>query len=58
MEYVCSVCKEKIKDGPGVYIDHTEKHIVDMIMENHPDWEENGVCEKCYEYYKKELKGQ
>ena len=58
MEYQCSICGEKIKDDLLVYINHTQEHIIDEIKSSHPDWvEENGVCEKCVEYYQKQIKG-
>lgn len=58
MEYSCEVCGEKIEGDMNVYIDHTERHIVDLIKSKHPDWEnKDGLCPKCYDYYKGELKG-
>ena len=58
MEYKCSVCEEVIKDGAAEFFDHTEKHIVDIVKEKHPKWiEEDGICPKCVEYYKSQLKG-
>jgi len=58
MEYKCSVCGKNIKGGPGKYIDHTERHIVDMIKSRHPDWrEKDGLCPRCFDYYKNQLKG-
>lgn len=59
MEYICEVCGEKIIGDSLKYIDHTEQHIVDLIKESHPDWaEDNGMCQKCHEYYKKQLRGE
>ena len=58
MEYQCSVCKETVQGDLLVYIDHTEKHIMDEIKANHPDWvEKDGVCHKCVDYYKGQMKG-
>ena len=58
MEYKCSVCSESIDGDLLVYVDHTEQHIMDEIKLNHPDWVENdGICQKCVDYYKKQMKG-
>lgn len=58
MAYQCSVCKETIEDNLIVYIDHTEKHIIEEIKAKHPEWvERDGICRKCVDYYKKQLKG-
>ncbi len=56
MDYICPVCDEHLKRELAEIIPHTEKHIVDIIKQEHPEWvEKNGVCKKCYEYYKKKL---
>ena len=56
MDYVCPVCGEHLPRDILVVIPHTEKHIVDEIKKKHPEWiESNGVCNKCYEHYKKEM---
>ena len=58
MEYKCSVCNAKVKGDLLVYIDHTEQHIMDEIKARHPDWvEQGGLCRKCVDYYKKQIKG-
>ncbi len=58
MEYQCSVCGQMVGREILVYMDHTEKHIIDLIQHDHPDWkEDDGVCRKCKEYYEAELKG-
>ena len=58
MEYQCSVCGKTVGGDLLVYVDHTEAHIVDVIKQNHPDWvETNGLCQRCLDYYKGELKG-
>ncbi len=59
MVYICDVCNEKVTGDSLVFISHTERHIADIIQKQHPDWaEKNGVCPKCLEYYKRQLKGQ
>ena len=58
VQYTCSVCGEKIDGGPSVFINHTETHIINSIKKDHPDWvEENGVCSKCENFYRQQLKG-
>ncbi len=59
MSYKCPVCGEQIKRDLTAYIDHTEKHIIDEIKGNHPDWvEKNGLCHKCLKYYRNQMKGE
>ena len=58
MTYECSVCQQKITGEMMMYIDHTEKHVIDLIKHDHPDWvEKDGVCQKCAEYYRQEIQG-
>lgn len=58
MLYTCSVCQAKIDGDILALKDHSEQHIVDLIKHDHPDWIANdGVCHKCYDYYKKEING-
>ena len=56
MKFICSTCDKEIERDMLIIIDHTEKHIVDVIKEQHPEWvESDGICKKCYEYYKQQL---
>lgn len=58
MEYKCSTCNETIEGDLLVYIDHTQKHIMDEIKLRHPEWvEKDGLCQKCADYYKEQMKG-
>ena len=58
MEYKCSICGEKVKGDVVTLTDHTDDHIMDVIKEKHPDWtEEGGLCQKCVDYYREQLKG-
>lgn len=58
MGYKCSLCSETIEDDLLVYIDHTEKHIIDEIRAKHPEWaDKDGVCPKCVQYFKAQLRG-
>ena len=58
IECKCSVCGQAIEPDLLVYMDHTEKHIMDEIRSNHPDWvEKDGLCKKCVDYYRQQIKG-
>ena len=58
MAYSCPICRELIPGDVVKYTQHGDKHIVDLLKYDHPDWvEQNGLCAKCYEYYKAEITG-
>lgn len=58
MAYYCPMCREKFTTDLKAYVEHVEDEIVHLIRQDHPDWDqEDGTCPKCYEYYKKQLKG-
>lgn len=58
MEYRCAACGEVFSHDLLVYVDHTEKHIVDLLKHDHPEWvEKDGICRQCLEYYRAELRG-
>lgn len=57
MSYKCAVCGTEVDDLTK-FTQHTETHIVDVIKKKHPDWvEKNGLCRKCLDYYRKQIKG-
>jgi len=59
MKYQCPVCGKVVQDELPVFISHTEEHVVDIIKDKHPEWiEKNGLCHKCFDYYKGQLKGE
>jgi hypothetical protein len=58
MEYVCSVCQQRIQGEPILLKEHTDKHIIDLLKHDHPEWvEDNGLCPRCAEYYRSEIAG-
>lgn len=58
IDFVCPTCGKSIPRDLLVIVPHTEEHIVEAIKKKHPDWaEKDGVCKKCYEYYKSQMKG-
>ncbi len=57
VDFVCPTCGKSISRDLLTVIPHTETHIVDVIKQKHPDWvEENGICKRCYEHYKAQLR--
>ena len=59
MSYKCDFCGDVVEDDLKAFVDHTETHIVDLIKQKHPDWaEEDGMCQKCLDYYKAQMKGE
>jgi hypothetical protein len=57
MDFICPVCHKKIPYELHAINSHTERHIVDEIKKKHPEWVEgDGMCGKCYDYYKKQLR--
>jgi hypothetical protein len=42
-----------------LFLNHGEQHVIDKIKEEHPEWvSEDGVCQPCAEYYRKQLSGE
>ena len=57
MKYTCPLCHKTCDKGLKEYVDHVESEIVEIIKGDHPEWiEKNGVCPKCYEYFKDQLR--
>lgn len=57
MEYNCPTCGKVIPRDLKVIISHTEDHIIDVIKKKRPEWvEKDGLCRRCYDYYKKQLR--
>jgi len=58
MEYTCSVCKKEIQGGLVRFTEHTEKHIIELVKHDHPEWvEADGLCPACAQYYHHEIEG-
>jgi len=59
MEYKCPVCG-KLETGDFLeYTRHTEEHIVELIRQKNPRWtDKDGICRKCADYYRKQIKGE
>lgn len=57
MSYKCGVCGQDVEKDLLKFVEHTEGHIIEEIRSKHPDWaEEDGLCQKCLDYYKSQLK--
>ena len=55
-DFVCPTCGKKLPRDIAVIIPHTDGHIIDVIKKEHPPWvEKDGICNKCYTYYKQQL---
>ena len=56
MDFICPICEKGMPRELRYIVPHTEEHIVEEIKKKHPKWVDgNGVCKKCYEYYKKQM---
>jgi hypothetical protein len=59
MQYRCLVCGREETTDFREYVKHTEGHIIEMIKQKHPAWiDKDGVCRKCAEYYRRQIKGE
>ena len=57
--YTCPTCNEKMERDLSLFMDHTDKHIVDEVKRLHPNWvTDDGFCPDCLEYYKKARLGE
>jgi hypothetical protein len=58
-DFICPICEIKMLRDLSIIVPHTENHIIDVIKKQHPEWTESkGICEKCYKYYRKQLRGE
>jgi len=59
MAYSCSVCGQSVEGDLITFTDHTEDHIMEEIKKSHPEWSSgSGVCQKCVDYYRSQIKGE
>ncbi len=55
-KYICPVCKEELDHDLVVFLKHTDHHIIDLILREHPQWAHGaGICKECLEYYRKSI---
>ncbi|MGE0266983.1 MAG: hypothetical protein AB7S78_00825 [Candidatus Omnitrophota bacterium] len=58
MPYTCSVCNQTVSGDLVYFKEHTDRHIIDLVKHDHPDWvDTNGLCPQCVEYYRSEING-
>lgn len=58
-EFKCPTCGTIIPRELLAIIAHTEQDIIEAIKKDHPDWaEKDGICRKCYTYYRAQLHPQ
>ena len=56
MDFICPTCGKNLPRELMVDISHTEQHVIDQIKKEKPGWvETDGICKKCYAYYKDQL---
>ncbi len=54
--YVCPVCNEALERDLMVFLKHTDHHIIEVVLKEHPKWgHQDGICQECLDYYKKTL---
>ena len=57
--YTCPTCGEKMERDLSLFMDHTDRHIIDEVKRLHPKWiTEDGYCPKCLDYFKRAMKDQ
>ena len=57
-DFLCPTCGKSLPRDLLVVVPHTEGHVVEAIRRKHPKWvEDNGICSRCYKFYKSQMKG-
>ena len=55
--YTCPSCGTVMERDLSLFMEHTDKHIVDEVKKRHPKWiTEEGYCPKCLDYFKKAMR--
>jgi len=58
-QFVCPTCGKKISKDLQEILRHAESEIIEEIKKEHKDWiDKDGICDKCYLYYKSQLKNK
>ena len=54
--YICPICKKEMEHDLMVFLKHTDHHIIEVVLREHPQWaHQNGICQECLDYYKKSM---
>jgi hypothetical protein len=55
--YTCPSCGEIMERDLSLFMDHTDRHIVDEVKKQHPAWiTQDGYCPKCLDYFKRAMR--
>lgn len=58
-DFICQTCDKTMSRDLSIIIPHTETHIIDVIKRKHPEWVgTDGICKRCYEYYKQQMRAK
>ena len=49
--YQCPVCREHMQRDIRLFLDHTHRHILDVLREGHPEWSSSKDSYEPYERY-------
>ena len=56
IDFICPTCNMRMSQELFVVMPHKEKHIIEAIKKEHPKWARpDGLCVRCYEYYKEQM---
>ena len=56
INFICPICDKELPRELRTVVPHTNRHIIEAIKGKHPEWvDKEGICEKCYDHYKKQL---
>ena len=54
--YTCPTCGNKIERDLVLFYKHTDRHILEELEKQHPQWVTNdGYCPKCLDFFKKAM---
>jgi len=54
--YHCPICGIELPRELEIFIAHGERHVVEVVKKDHPDWiEPDGSSRRCEEYYHEQL---
>ena len=57
IDFVCPTCNKRMPRDLQIIVPHTEEHIVNAMKKEYPDWvEADGICKKCYDFYKHQMR--
>ena len=55
--YLCPICGLEMKRDTCVFLNHTRRHLYDLLLKLHPNWRANGDGYKeCQKYLDKQFR--